>query len=135
MNTIAARSMSSAVTGAAESPLSDVAQNTHLSKDEKLSKASKAFEAMLLRNILENAQKPVLGSKMLADSATGAIYRDMATTQLADSIAQSGSFGLATMLEAQLRRPAGKQEQHAEVPTEPRSVYKHPKLSSPKNSI
>lgn len=83
-----------------------LAGNERLSKAEKIGEASRQFEAVLLRQILENTQKTVIKSKYTSDSASSAIYRDQITSQLAQSISKSGSFGLAKTFEQQLIRPA-----------------------------
>ena len=84
--------------------LEQVAGNKQIPESEKVQKASQAFEAILLRQILEETQKPVFKSSMAGNSTADGIYRDMAVTQLADSISKSGSFGLAKTINAQLQR-------------------------------
>jgi flagellar protein FlgJ len=83
-----------------------LAGNPHLSEPEKIAEASRQFEAVLLRQILEAAQKTVIPSKLADDSTAASIYRDMITNQLADSISESGAFGLAKTFEQQLNRPS-----------------------------
>ncbi len=82
--------------------MQSLAGNTHLSKEEKLGEVSRQFEAVMLRQILQNAQKTHSTAKTSGDSATSAIYQDMVTMQLADGISKSGGFGLAQSLKAQL---------------------------------
>jgi len=81
-----------------------LAGNPHLSEGQKIAEASRRFEAVLLRQILENTQKTVIPSKFADDSTAASIYRDMITTQLADGISKSGTFGLAKTFEQQLNR-------------------------------
>jgi len=88
-------------------PLDSLAANTQLSEKDKIGEASRAFEAVLLRQILQESQKPVFASKLIGNSATDGIYRDMVVSQLADSISKSGSFGLAKNLAGQLQRQTG----------------------------
>lgn len=85
-------------------PLDQVANNTRLSETEKVGQACKAFEAVLLRQILAEGQKPMFASKYVENSTTSDIYRDMVVTQLAESISRSGSFGLAKTLSGELQR-------------------------------
>ena len=88
-----------------------LAGNAHLTKEEKIGEASRQFEALLLRQILENSQKPVIKSKLNPDSTSSSIYRDLITSNLAESISKSGEFGLARTFEQQLNRqlcPASK---------------------------
>jgi peptidoglycan hydrolase FlgJ len=87
---------------AAELPLEQLATNSHLSEKDKVNELSRQFEAVLLRQILGEAQKTVFHSKYTDDSTTSGIYRDMVTNQLADSISRSGTFGLAQSLNSQL---------------------------------
>jgi len=83
-------------------PLERLAGNSQLSQQDKISEVSRQFEAVLLRQILSEAQKPVFNSKMNPQSSTKAIYQDMTTTQLADRISQSGGLGFGKALAQQL---------------------------------
>lgn len=87
--------------------MESLAGNAHLSKQEKLGEVSRQFEAVMLRQILQNAQKTSCPSKTLGGSAASAIYQDMVTLQLADGISKSGGFGLAQSLTAQLNHEHG----------------------------
>src|SRR5262245_14433108 len=84
--------------------LEQLAQNSQLSDPEKIGELSRQFEAPLLRQILHNIRKTVIKSDLLPESAASDIYQDMATSQLAESLSQSGSFGLAASLEKELTR-------------------------------
>ena len=84
--------------------LEQLAAHPALSEQDKLAQASRHFEAALLRQILADARKPVFPSRFTDQSAVHGIYHDMVTSQLADSISQSGEFGLARSLESQLNR-------------------------------
>jgi Rod binding domain-containing protein len=87
---------------ASDLPLEKVANNANLSDADKVAEVSRQFEAVLLRQIISDAQKPGLGASPLANSVSRDIYRDMITTQLADSISKSGAFGLASSIQPQL---------------------------------
>jgi flagellar protein FlgJ len=89
---------------AADLPFDRLASNGNVSESEKVKEASRQFEAVLLRQILADANKPLFGSPLIKSSATTAIYQDMITTQLADQISRSGSFGLGQSLSQQLGR-------------------------------
>ena len=82
-----------------------LAGNSQLTKQEKISEASRQFEAVLLRQILENSQKTVIKSKYGNNNTSSAIYRDQVTSQMADSISKAGTFGFAKTFEQQLNRP------------------------------
>jgi Rod binding domain-containing protein len=89
---------------AGDLPLERLATNPHVAEREKIAELSRQFEAVLLRQILREAQKTVIKSDLSDDSVAGEIYRDMVTTQLAESISRSGAFGLAKSLERELSR-------------------------------
>lgn len=92
-------------------PPERLAGNPHLSEREKVAEASRQFEAILLRQILQHAQQTVIPSKYADTSTAASIYRDLATYQLADSISKSGALGLAKTFAQQLDRatdPASK---------------------------
>jgi flagellar protein FlgJ len=84
-----------------------LAGNSALTEQQKIAEASRQFEAILLRQILDSTQKPLIPSKFTDNSTAAGIYRDMITTQLADSISKSGTLGLAKTFENQLTHPTG----------------------------
>ena len=89
---------------ASELPLDQLAQNPNLTEKQKVGEVSRQFEALLLRQILHDAQKTVIPSRYGADSSVNSVYQDLSTAQLADCISRSGGFGLAQSLEKQLSR-------------------------------
>lgn len=89
---------------ASELPLERLAASEQVPQAEKVAELSRQFEAVLLRQILAEANKTVIRSQFSDESAVGGIYRDMVTTQLADLISQGGSFGLAQHLQQDLTR-------------------------------
>ncbi len=82
-----------------------LAKNSSLTEEQKIAEASRQFESILLKQILESSQKTVIKSKLTDDSTASSIYKDMVTTRIADSISKSGSFGLTQTFEHQLNRP------------------------------
>jgi len=82
-----------------------LAGNTQLTQSQKIGEASRQFESILLKQILDSAQKTVIKSKYSDNSTSASIYHDMVTNQLADSISKSGALGLARTFEQQLDRP------------------------------
>jgi len=84
-----------------------LAKNPKLTDEQKIAEASRQFEAILLKQILESSQKTVIKSKLTDDTTTTSIYKDMVTTQLADAISKSGTFGMTKTFEHQLNRPHG----------------------------
>ena len=89
---------------AAEVPLEQLANNPNLSEQQKIDGLSQQFEAVLLRQVLQNARKPMVKSKLNPDSAAKGIYDDLVTNQLADDVSKSGTLGLAATLRQQLSR-------------------------------
>jgi Rod binding domain-containing protein len=89
-------------------PVEDLANNKQLSDQQKIAEASRQFEAIMLRQILSESQKPVITSEFTDNSTAAGIYQDYITNTLADSISKSGNFGLAKIFEQQLSHPAPK---------------------------
>jgi|SRR5579872_4914509 len=89
---------------AAELPFEKLASNPNVSDHEKIAEASRQFEAVLLRQILQEARKTSDSVSSKSGSSTSGIYDDMVNNQLADSISRSGAFGLAASLQNQLDR-------------------------------
>ena len=83
-----------------------VGTNAQMKDEEKVHRLSQQFEAILLRQILSEAQKSAGHSKFNPESNAGSIYQDMVNTQLADSITQGGGLGFGKNLEKQLTRQA-----------------------------
>jgi flagellar protein FlgJ len=98
-----------------------------VAEQDKIAEASRQFEAVLLRQVLADAQKPVIRSAMVKDSTSASIYRDLITNQLADSISKSGSFGLAKVLEPQL--------QHELAPLKPDTDTKSSTTPAPPSTL
>jgi len=65
---------------------------------------TRQFEAVFVRHLLNEAQKPVHGGGALPASSSRGIYQDMMVERWADQISRSGDFGVARSLELQLRQ-------------------------------
>lgn len=87
-------------------PLERLATTPSLSEEQKVAEAVRLFEAVLLRQILNDAQKPVIRSAYTDDSFAAGVYRDLTVAHLADAISRQGGLGLAQNLARQLNRPA-----------------------------
>ena len=96
-------------------PLETLAHNKNVSDQDKVEEVSRQFEAVLLRQILQDIRKPVLAAAQ-GDKTANGIYADMVNNQMADSISRSGGLGLAKTLAAQLSRQI---LQKAPAPTAP----------------
>jgi len=101
-----------------------LAGNQRLSERQKIAEASRLFEAMLLRQILAETQKPVIKSAFTDNSTAAGIYQDLATNQMADSLSKSGTLGFAQVFDRQLNHPEPKlshptQTVSARIPSRP----------------
>ena len=94
---------------ASKLPLESLASNKQVSQEEKIAQVSQAFEAVLLRQILSETQRPVFPSKFIGNSTADGIYRDQMVNQLAESISKSGGLGLARKLAQELQRSVAAQ--------------------------
>lgn len=75
----------------------------------KLKDASKQIEGMFVKDLLTQMEKG-LGKSLFGSAPGAAIYQDMFTQAIADSVAQSGSFGVAKTLEKQFTKDVYKLE-------------------------
>ena len=83
-------------------PIDRLAHSSQLTQEQKIAEASRQFEALLLRQILQESQKTVIQSSFSDNSTAASIYRDLVSNQLAEDISKSGSLGLAQTLQRQL---------------------------------
>jgi Rod binding domain-containing protein len=79
-----------------------LAQNNKLTEAEKIGEVARHFEAILLRQFLKEATKPLMDQNEGMSVAQKSIYQDMITKTLADSMSQSGQFGLSQAFRHQL---------------------------------
>ena len=79
-----------------------LAQNNKLTEAEKIGEVARHFEAILLRQFLNEATKPLMSGDEGMNSAQKGIYQDMITYTLADTISKSGQFGLSQVFRQQL---------------------------------
>ena len=80
-----------------ETPVEQIASSKTLSEEQKVAEMTRQFEAVLLRQILSQAQKPAFKSSLTPDSGVaGSIYQDMMVNQMADTISSSRTLGMAT---------------------------------------
>ena len=88
----------------ADIPLEKLATSKALSEKDKASEVTRQFEAVLVRQILTDAQKPAFPSKFSMAGVSNSIYQDMMVNQMADKISSSRTLGLSQQLESQLSR-------------------------------
>lgn len=85
---------------ASQLPLESLAGNSNIPEADKIAEVSRQFEAVLLRQILQEARKTDSGSAK--GSLSSDVYTDMINQQIADSVSRSGAFGLGKSLQGQL---------------------------------
>jgi Rod binding domain-containing protein len=95
----------------------ELAGNKNLTEAQKIAEASRQFEAIMLRQILSESQKPVITSEFTDNSTSAGIYQDFITNTLADSISKSGTFGFAKVFEQQLTSRVEKNSSSAAAST------------------
>ena len=79
---------------------------SHGSEREKLAAAAKQFEAIFVRQMLSSARQAKLADDPLGGQGLDT-FRQMQDEHFADIAAQSGAFGLASQIEAQLAAHLG----------------------------
>ena len=84
--------------------LTQLANQSQLSEENKLEAAAKEFEVMLVKQVVKSAQQPLTesGSTFFPTQGTGAIYGDMMIDTLSGSIGRAGQLGLARLFQQQL---------------------------------
>jgi Rod binding domain-containing protein len=87
---------------ASQLPLQSLAGNPKISDEDKVAEVSRQFEAVLVRQILQQARKPSPDAS--GNSLSSDVYSDMINQQLAESISRSGALGLAKNLQGELSR-------------------------------
>ena len=75
---------------------------------EKLAAAARQFEAIFVRQMLSAARKADFGDTLLGGQGLDT-FRTMQDEHFADLASQSGAFGLAVQIEAQLSRSSTRQ--------------------------
>ena len=103
---------------ASDLPIEALAKNRQVPEREKIGELCRQFEAVLLRQILQDAQKSVIRSDLLRESSTQGIYRDMANSQLAEKLSHGGGLGLAATLEKEMTRQLAWHPRVEEAPHE-----------------
>ena len=67
-------------------------------KRAALQGAAKAFEAVFLRQMIGSMRQASLGDDILGGGQATEQFRDMQDSKLADSMADQGGFGIASLL-------------------------------------
>ncbi len=83
-----------------------------------LKKAAQQFEAIFLRQIISSMRSASLGEDILG-SSTSDQFREMADARTAESMAETGSLGIAEML---IRQFGGKADADPAAPAAPFAI-------------
>lgn len=102
-----------------EVPIEKLAGNSNISEEKKIAEVSRQFEAIFLRHMLNEANKPMFHSSLIPTGATTEIYQDMVTSQLADKISREQSFGFASLVQQDLSHRLHGKKQPATQNAEP----------------
>lgn len=87
----------------APSPLTGAQPAPAATERARLASAARQFEAIFVRQMLAAARKTDFGGDLFGGQAMDT-FRTMQDERFADLAAQSGAFGLARQIEAQLAR-------------------------------
>lgn len=98
--------MSSAPAARSFVPASATPNLTGGGGDGGLRKAAEQFEAVILRQLMATMRQAKLGDDIFGSSATDN-FREMADSRTADSLAAMRQFGIADLIENQLRGRLG----------------------------
>jgi Rod binding domain-containing protein len=78
-------------------------KDPEIGKAEKQGVAAREFEAIFLRQFLEDALEPSLKGILGDGGSAGSIYRSQVIDMMAGQLAQSGTFGFASTLQQSLQ--------------------------------
>ena len=71
---------------------------------DKLNKATKQVEAIFLKDLLGQMRKNTFGKGLFGNTPGASMYEDMLNDAIAQSAAETGSFGVAKSLNQQFKR-------------------------------
>lgn len=94
------------MTSAISSAMAALSAPAATASDAEMRRAAEAFEAIILRQMLAAMRQGQLADDVFGSSASDN-FREMADARLADTMAANRSFGIADMVERQLRGAAG----------------------------
>lgn len=83
-------------------PVSTAPSASAMPTDPKLRAAAERFEAVFLREMIATMRKGALAEDIFGSGATDN-FREMADANTADAMAKRGAFGIAALVERQLK--------------------------------
>ena len=93
---------SSSYVGMDPAMLMEMAHSKYATEEQKAAAVSGQFEAVLVKQYLKEALKPLFKGVMDESGGAFRMYRHFYTDAIAESIARGGGFGISTMLQTQL---------------------------------
>ncbi len=81
--------------------------NANVTRQQKIEQAGVQFEAIMVRQFLNDALKPSIKGSIEEEGAGNDTYRYFVTDTLAQSLAKEGVFGIGKQITAQLTQKMG----------------------------
>ena len=100
-----ANEVSSKYIGMDSSMLMEMAHSKHATEEQKTAAGSQQFEAVLVKQFLNEALKPMFQGVFNENDNAHRLYRHFFTDAISESIASGGGFGISTLLQQQLAKP------------------------------
>ena len=89
--------------GMDSSMLMEMAHSKHTTQNQKVAAVSDQFEAVLVKQYLKEALKPMFKGVFNEDGGAHRMYRHFFTDAISESIASGGGFGISNVLQQQLQ--------------------------------
>ena len=96
-------SVDSKYVGMDTSMLMEMAHSKHTTQNQKVAAVSDQFEAVLVKQYLKEALKPMFKGVFNEDGGAHRMYRHFFTDAISESIASGGGFGVSNVLQQQLQ--------------------------------
>mgnify|MGYP001344289873 FL=1 len=90
--------------GMDSSILMEMAHSKNISQKQKYAAVSQQFEAVLVKQFLKEALKPMFEGVFNEDAGAHRMYRHFFTDAISESVAQGGGFGVSNILQQQLNQ-------------------------------
>ena len=90
--------------GMDSSILMEMAHSKNISQKQKNAAVSQQFEAVLVKQFLKEALKPMFEGVFNEDAGAHRMYRHFFTDAISESVAQGGGFGISNILQQQLNQ-------------------------------
>ena len=98
-----AESVGKQYVGMDSSMLMEMAHSKHTTQNQKVAAVSDQFEAVLVKQYLKEALKPMFKGVFNEDGGAHRMYRHFFTDAISESIASGGGFGVSNVLQQQLQ--------------------------------